>query len=49
LPVAARLAITFVVLTPLGFVLGFPFPLAMTLLPARAAVSCPGPGHSTAG
>ena len=36
LPVAVRLAITFLVLMPLGFVLGFPFPLAMTLLPARA-------------
>jgi hypothetical protein len=36
LPVVVRLAITFVVLMPLGFVLGFPFPLAMTLLPTRA-------------
>ena len=36
LPVAVRLGITFVVLMPLGFVLGFPFPLAMTLVPARA-------------
>ena len=36
LPVAVRLGITFVVLMPLGFVLGFPFPLAMMLVPARA-------------
>jgi hypothetical protein len=37
LPIAARLAITFVCLAPLGFFMGMPFPLAMRILPAKAS------------
>ncbi len=36
-PVALRIGITFVVLAPLGFLMGLPFPLAMAQLPERAS------------
>jgi MFS family permease len=41
LPIAARLALTFLCLSPLGFVMGMPFPLGMRILPARAAGMIP--------
>jgi hypothetical protein len=37
LPILVRLAITFACLAPLGFVMGMPFPMAMRLLPEKAA------------
>ena len=37
LPPAVRMALTFVVLAPLGLLMGMPFPLAMRLLPKDAA------------
>ncbi|MFH1467313.1 MAG: hypothetical protein ABIO70_23220 [Pseudomonadota bacterium] len=41
LPIAARLVLTFLCLAPLGFVMGMPFPLAMRILPERAAGMVP--------
>ena len=41
LPVAVRLLLTALVLAPLGFVMGMPFPLAMRLLPDTAAGMIP--------
>lgn len=37
LPLAARLAVTFVGLLPLGFLMGMPFPLSLRILPRGAA------------
>ena len=37
LPIMVRLVITFLVLAPLGFVMGMPFPLAMRIIPEKAA------------
>ncbi len=41
LPIVARAAITMAVLTPLGFVMGMPFPLAMRILKPEAAGMVP--------
>lgn len=41
LPLAVRVGITFVVLFPLGFVMGMPFPLAMSQLDERAGGMVP--------
>ncbi|MDP2313973.1 MAG: hypothetical protein Q8P41_13785 [Pseudomonadota bacterium] len=40
-PIAVRAALTFVVLFPLGFVMGGPFPLALRSVGARAAPAIP--------
>jgi hypothetical protein len=37
LPIGVRLVITFLCLAPLGFAMGMPFPLAMRIIPERAA------------
>jgi len=37
LPIWVRLALTFVVLAPLGFAMGMPFPMAMRIIPEKAS------------
>ncbi len=41
LPIMVRLGLTFLVLAPLGFVMGMPFPAAMRLLPEQASGMVP--------